>query len=540
MKDRSELWFPLLGTSMSYIECLSELSDEDVFRGLLGFGMFAEQIPPLFSSEVFFEYCQKHKPKFNTKYADYVTYEGNRHNLKSRIFGIPNPFVYYNLCLEIKKSWKNILDYFDAVTKNHNYKLSRVHVRKFENQHYIFMMNYKSWKKDDSPETDLLIGSKFIFKADISSCFSSIYTHAIPWAVIGKTLSKQMSELKKLKDRRKQFPQHIWLDELDSKVRNTTNKETTGILIGPHSSNLISEILLTRIDKELFEKGYIFVRSIDDYTCYAVSKEEGEKFIFDLNSLLTEYKLKINDGKTDDKTLPQYYEDNWINRLNVEKPVPSVFLNKKKLKDGRFKIVRKGNGLITYKQLRQYLDLVVSLLEEKSNDLAILKYVIKTFRAKHLTENAKVLFQRFFLKMAFLYPYLLPSLDKYLFVRFKVDHKIIDRFSNKCFQDLAEKKNMEGIAYIIFFGIKYNFTIQGVDTNFVVNNSDCIVKTLGALYLKERNDSDFDKIYDDALTIYGLKEKREKYWLYYYTVLNEDDLTGDWKTIKHAGVSFIK
>jgi len=99
---------------------------------------------------------------------------------------------------------------------------------------------------------------------------------------------------------------------------------------------------------------------------------------------------------------------------------------------------------------------------------------------------------------------------------------------------------MEGIAYIIFFGIKYNFTIQGVDTNFVVNNSDCIVKTLGALYLKERNDSDFDKIYDDALTIYGLKEKREKYWLYYYTVLNEDDLTGDWKTIKHAGVSFIK
>lgn len=41
--------------------------------------------------------------------------------------------------------------------------------------------------------------------------------------------------------------------------------ETHGILIGPHSSNILSEIILTVVDRKLYEKHYRYVRAIDDY-----------------------------------------------------------------------------------------------------------------------------------------------------------------------------------------------------------------------------------------------------------------------------------
>ena len=55
-------------------------------------------------------------------------------------------------------------------------------------------MNYKNWYLDGNPELDLLIQkneiNRYLVKADISTCFPSIYTHSIPWAIVGKQQSK--------------------------------------------------------------------------------------------------------------------------------------------------------------------------------------------------------------------------------------------------------------------------------------------------------------------------------------------------------------
>lgn len=71
------------------------------------------------------------------------------------------------------------------------------------------------------------------------------------------------------------------------------HKETTGILIGPHSSNLISEIILVAVDGDLknLRKGqnkteYRYIRHIDDYTCYVNSRDEAEQFTIDLAKCL--------------------------------------------------------------------------------------------------------------------------------------------------------------------------------------------------------------------------------------------------------------
>ncbi|WP_240335307.1 RNA-directed DNA polymerase [Paraliobacillus sediminis] len=127
-------------------------------------------------------------------------------------------------------------------------------------------MSYKDFERDGTPELDLIIGKKYLVNADISTCFPSIYTHSISWALVGKNVAKSNRGNK-----------NVWYNELDFSVRNTSNGETQGILIGPHSSNILSEILLTSIDFELSNKGWKYIRNIDDYTCYVTNYEDGQK-----------------------------------------------------------------------------------------------------------------------------------------------------------------------------------------------------------------------------------------------------------------------
>ena len=48
----------------NYIDCMNEISDDELFDGLLGFGMFAEKLPPIFTSEHFLDYCIKNQVKY--------------------------------------------------------------------------------------------------------------------------------------------------------------------------------------------------------------------------------------------------------------------------------------------------------------------------------------------------------------------------------------------------------------------------------------------------------------------------------------------
>ena len=58
-------------------------------------------------------------------------------------------------------------------------------------------MNYKDYHIDGNPEQEIFIGKKYKVKADISTCFPSIYTHAIPWALVGKNNAKENRNSKK-------------------------------------------------------------------------------------------------------------------------------------------------------------------------------------------------------------------------------------------------------------------------------------------------------------------------------------------------------
>ena len=127
-------------------------------------------------------------------------------------------------------------------------------------------------------------GKYYKLYLDISNFFHSIYTHTISWEV---------NENKK-----------DIFDNLDMLMRTQNNNETKGIIIGPYSSGLFSEIIMSKIDRKMldfiknnkFDVSY--VRYVDDIEMYSDNKIELDKCLSKIERELLKYKLDVNHSKT--------------------------------------------------------------------------------------------------------------------------------------------------------------------------------------------------------------------------------------------------
>ena len=114
-----------------YIDYMLEISKEDIRKGLLAYGLFADKLPAIFSAKPFYDYCEKKGfPSFEKKEHDYVRYESTRNTNIPRLFSIPSPFSYSNLCNCIANNWDEIIRILEKKTVNQKYKYS----------HYPFQM----------------------------------------------------------------------------------------------------------------------------------------------------------------------------------------------------------------------------------------------------------------------------------------------------------------------------------------------------------------------------------------------------------------
>ncbi len=502
-----------------YSEYMDEITASELYEGLLGYGMFADKLPPIFTSVPFLEYCKKNKPQYShNQWYDYVCYSSMRNVNIPRVFGIPTPMKYQRLCLTLRDNWERLRQHFHYHTDNQDYRVSRIHLRKMFGKKELFEMNYKNWRIDGNPETELLFiekqgASKYIVKADISTCFPSIYSHSLPWALVGKTDAKNNRNNPKL-----------WYNQIDTACSSMKNGETHGLLIGPYSSNLLSEIILTAVDKKLYDKGYRYYRNIDDYECFVNSYESAQRFLHDLEDALREYDLPLNHKKTAINSLPIALADKWIHKLNS------------RLSATDNKVV------VNYKAVNAYLDLAVALAVEKK-DSAVLKYAIKSLSDKLLTDNAKKLAVQRIMHMSDVYPYLVRLMEDYVFVPFGVEQKQIKAYSDALYTDSIASHNYEGICFAIYFSLKHGFSLTTLDIPWVIQSGDCVLLMMTWVYYLKNNQNNRRATQLKPL-VEKAKEMKEadmgRYWLFCYETLTIGDLEGEWKQLKREGISFLK
>lgn len=146
-----------------YSEYINEISNFDLYDGLVGNGLFAEKIPNFLTSFDFLAFSKTLTFPLNIKSKDFIRYSSMRNINIPRPIAIPEPFAYLNQVKCLSDNWSNLQKHFNDKTMNDSYKISRIHLRKLNNRHELFEMNYKNFSKDSEPEQDLVIKSKYIY-----------------------------------------------------------------------------------------------------------------------------------------------------------------------------------------------------------------------------------------------------------------------------------------------------------------------------------------------------------------------------------------
>lgn len=495
---------------------MQEITQDDLRKGLLAYGLFADKLPAIFTARSFYDYCEsKGFPTFEKKGRDYVRYESIRNTNIPRLLSIPSPFSYSNLCNYIVNNWNEIIRIIGEKTANQKYKYSQIHLQKLKGKNHLFEMSHNYVDKDkdlvDSIQK-IPIRNKYRVDADISSCFPSIYSHVLSWSLVGKEEAK-----------RNRNDTSKWYNILDFYSRNIKNEETNGLLIGPHSSNLLSEIVLCCIDNELSDK-YQYIRNIDDFTCYVETEDNAEHFLLDLNDTLKNYELSLNTKKTRITRLPLNSDTDWVSSLN------SFFIGDTYTDD--HKIVFKKQ------RLKAYLDLSISLANKTENS-AVYTYAIKTIANTALGKVAKEYYIDLIHQLLCLYPYLVHWMEDYVFDVFNITRERIKSISEDLYKIGIKRHRYEACAFSLYWSMKYDFSLESNYVEESIDSTDCLFMLLAYLKVKRKRNKEAKKKLKNKAK--SLVDEIDKYWIFVYEALSKDELPiGEYRTLKKKNISFIK
>lgn len=257
-----------------------------------------EELPPIFSSKSFTIDAAEMLAQIDGakgKRKRWIEFRTRRFDGLVRRLGVPHPVPYSRLVLHIAENWSEI----EAKLGSEKSLIKP----EFHRDGRLVHMDYETSEDALRRDTRLAQGQQFLVKADISSCFPSIYSHALDWALRGKAVAKAASG-----------NDVSWQAGLDTRVRHCHDGETKGVMIGPAVSNLLAELVLQRVDEQLGKK-YSFVRYVDDYAAYCGDRTSAEQFVVDLQHALAEYRLDLNHRKTKILDLRDGFSEPWIAEL---------------------------------------------------------------------------------------------------------------------------------------------------------------------------------------------------------------------------------
>lgn len=151
-------------------------------------------------------------------------------------------------------------------------------------------------------------GRRFVLQTDIGRFYPSIYTHSLSWAVHGKEISKEKGFGKKYE---------YFGNALDLYSRNAQDRQTIGIPVGPDTSLVLAELIMSRLDRHLASLGHSasIVRYVDDIEISFSTRTEAEEALVQIDEYLSSFELTLNPLKTNIIELPDPVAQPWVTRL---------------------------------------------------------------------------------------------------------------------------------------------------------------------------------------------------------------------------------
>lgn len=523
------------------LEVPLELNRENLQKGLLQYNYFPfthdqkEEMPPIFNSEKLTkEVAEKlrelglsaHRKKYG---FDVMTFKRTRHPNIPRVLGIPHPKAYVELVNSIMENWEeHIHDACQSESSNLKFEVQedfRIIVHKYNS------ISIDAGEENNDPSLDF--GSSYRVKTDITNFYHSIYSHSLPWALVGHSEAKKNRE-----------GTH-WFNAIDRDARACQRNETKGITIGPATSSILSEIVLFPIDKALRDKGYKFSRYIDDYTAFTETKSAADAFLVDLAKQLESYALNLNPKKTSIVEMPVQNTEKWVIEMNQVLALASP-----EYKNNDTSVER---GL-SYRQLRLIVDKAVSLGGDFPDGSAIKYAFASILETGVIGEDAETHLQDTLLKYACYYPSLIPLI--YRWIGESALYSNIESRLLHLYKTSLESGQSDNAVWCIY----YLFSCTGVTLSNKVladacKSEDPMVMLMGYVYAKQNNlpladISDWAKRKIDSLKSGEIEEYDiDRYWLLFYQLFFDGVLASTpytsqedqkvFTVLKKFGVSFV-
>lgn len=330
----------------------------------------------------------------------------------------------------------------------------------------------------------------YLWEFDISKCFYHIYTHSITWAVKDKETAKKNKNYNSFENK---------FDEL---MQHSNYNETNGIVVGPEVSRIFAEIILQEVDLHVLKKledqdikfgvDYEVRRYVDDFFVFSNDTKILDVILRTYKKELENYKLYINDNKTEKRNTP-FITNIAVGKRQVKQLVDTFFKNileydeKNEEKFLRIKSIQKP-----YSRSQSFIKDFQCIVKQNNLTYDVLnKDVVRLFK-KHLFEILKnksiekeLKILEGFLLMYLDIIYYCYSLNINASVTFKIAQIIVlvTKFMEKKSEDLKHTIFSKISRESEFVMTTYHRKSQINDTNIEILNLLIALKKLGTGYL---------------------------------------------------------
>lgn len=180
-----------------------------------------------------------------------------------------------------------------------------------------------NFKARTQREAEILARYPVILVTDIGNFFHTIYSHSLPWAVLGK---QKVKDVREGKNKVAQAALHNhWASQLDLAIQRGNSRETFGIPVGPDTSRMIAEILLSGIHNDASVisviKGHDGYRLVDDFFIGFNDEATARQCLDVVRRALWEYNLHLNEAKTRIAPASTFFDGGWKHEIETF-PIP--------------------------------------------------------------------------------------------------------------------------------------------------------------------------------------------------------------------------
>ena len=271
---------------------------EPTLQSLLARGYFPRELPPPFTTQDFAAFAVNHTGGWPTQRTQCVSHNLARPGGLRRPLSIPNPRAFFRLAKLLVSNWTTIRTH----TWRNRMSASRPYIMTQSAREIIPRFRY-----GELPRLRALTrrSGRYLLYTDIAQFYPSLYTHSIPWALHGKAACKAALATRNRGN--------DWLgNKIDSELQRISHGQTNGIPIGPDTSLVVAELVLSAVDAVLQQKAVLSgFRYVDDYELVFPTRSAAEEALAVIQNALNDFGLILNPRKTLIQELPRSLNNRW-------------------------------------------------------------------------------------------------------------------------------------------------------------------------------------------------------------------------------------